>query len=34
MRVLFDAQDVFDLVNDGYMAVVVNATKAQRNMHR
>lgn len=34
MRVLFDTQDVLDLVNEGYTVVVADATKAQRNTHR
>ena len=34
MRVLFGAQDVLDLVNDGYITIVAIATKAQRNAYR
>lgn len=36
MRVLFGAQDVFDLINDGYVQVTLpeNATDAQRNVQR
>ena len=30
MRVLFGAQDVLNLVNDGYTPIAENATKAQR----
>lgn len=33
MRVLFGAQDVLDLVNDGYGTVVADATEAQRNAY-
>lgn len=34
MCVLFGTQDVLDLANEGYAAVVVDATKAQRNAYR
>lgn len=34
MRVLFGAQDVVELVNDGVTALAENATEAQRNAHR
>ncbi|XP_050888532.1 uncharacterized protein LOC127093633 [Lathyrus oleraceus] len=34
MRVLFGAQDVLDLVNDGYTTVTIDATEAQRNTYR
>lgn len=34
MHVLFGAQDVLDLVNDGYAAVAADATEAQRNTQR
>ena len=32
MRVLFDAQDVLDFVNDSYMTVAENTIEMQRNM--
>lgn len=34
MRVLFGAQDVLDLANDGYASVVADSTEAQRNTYR
>ena len=34
MCVLFDAQDVLDLVNDGYAVVATKATEVQRNTYR
>lgn len=34
MRVLFDAQDVLDLVNDNYVSVATNATEVHRNKQR
>lgn len=34
MRAFFGAQDILDLINDGYAVVVAYVTKAQRNMHR
>lgn len=34
IRVLFGAQDVVALVNDGYATVVKDATEAQRNVYR
>lgn len=34
IHVLFDTQDILDLINDGYATVSADATEAQRNMHR
>ncbi|XP_050900724.1 uncharacterized protein LOC127107480 [Lathyrus oleraceus] len=34
MRVLFGAQDVLDLTNEGYTTIAADATEAHRNMHR
>lgn len=33
MRVLFYAQDVLDIVNDDYTAVVEDVMEVQRNIH-
>lgn len=34
MRVLFDAQDVLDLVNGDYVPIAVDVTEAHRNVQR
>ena len=34
MRVLFGAQDVLDLVTEGYISVATDATNEQRDAHR
>ena len=34
MHVLFSAQYILDLVNEGYAADAEDATESQRNMHR